>query len=82
MLRMRPQLQAYLDTPYTGCRVFAGKSAVVQTAIVPSAAMLLQRACSGAAGVRGSIAGVPLHFLAPAVGVVFSGISGLIPYRA
>ncbi len=54
----------------------------MQTAIVPSAAMLLQRACSGAAGVRGSIAGVPLHFLAPAVGVVFSGISGLIPYRA
>lgn len=51
----------------------------MQTAVVPGVTMLLQRACAGADGVRGTIAGVPLHFLAPAIGVACKSIQGLIP---
>ena len=44
----------------------------MQTAVVPGVTMVLQR-------MIGPIAGVPTHFLAPAVGVAFSTIRGLIP---
>lgn len=44
----------------------------MQTALVPGVTMALQR-------VVGPMAGVPTHFLAPAVGVAFSTIRGLIP---
>lgn len=51
---------------------YAGKSTLVQTALVPGVTMALQR-------VVGPMAAVPTHFLAPAVGVAFSTIRGLIP---
>ncbi|KAK9904971.1 hypothetical protein WJX75_006685 [Coccomyxa subellipsoidea] len=55
-----------------------GKEAMIRTTLVPGAAHLIQRYV-GATGVLGPLANAPLHIFAPAVGVVFGAIRGLIP---
>ncbi|CAL8464704.1 g4239 [Coccomyxa elongata] len=55
-----------------------GKEAAIRTAIVPGAAHLIQKLCA-ATGALGPVANAPLHIFAPAVGVVFGAIRGLIP---
>ncbi|EIE19030.1 hypothetical protein COCSUDRAFT_67940 [Coccomyxa subellipsoidea C-169] len=53
-----------------------GKEAMIRTTIVPGAAHLIQRYCGG---LLGPVGNAPLHIFAPAVGVIFGAVRGLIP---
>lgn len=54
-----------------------GKSAMVNTAFLPTAAFVVQRGARGLG--LGGIPDMPMHFLAPILGTLFNAVRALIP---